>query len=112
VCIAFNKRGDQFRARLQELAKKSGLPIVITGMGSTQTVHFTRLSEVRTPADAAKGNSLGKDLLQLDMMSRGIYMTRRGMINMSLPMGDKEFDAYAKAFESFLAERAGVLDKI
>ncbi|MBM3542710.1 MAG: aminotransferase class III-fold pyridoxal phosphate-dependent enzyme [Alphaproteobacteria bacterium] len=112
VCIAFNKRGDQFRARLQELAKKSGLPIVITGMGSTQTVHFTRLSEVRTPTDAAKGNSLGKDLLQLDMMSRGIYMTRRGMINMSLPMGDKEFDAYAKAFESFLTERAGVLDKI
>ncbi len=66
---------------------------------------------VRTPDDANKSNTLARDLMHLDMLSRGIYMTRRGMVNMSVPMGDKEFDAFANAFDTFLGERSALLQK-
>lgn len=105
VCVAFNKKGDQFRERLQGIVKKRSLPISLTGMGSTMTIHFQEKTP-RNPDEVSKDNTLARDILHLDMISRGIYMTRRGMVNLSLPMTDKEFDAFAAAFDSFLGERA------
>jgi glutamate-1-semialdehyde 2,1-aminomutase len=110
VCVAFNKKGDAFRARLQDIATKRSLPVTLTGMGSVTMIHFCE-GPVRTPDDANKSNSLARDLLHLDMLSRGVYMTRRGMVNMSLPMGDKEFDKFAQSFDSFLGDRAALLSK-
>ena len=57
------------------------------------------------------GSALASWYWELDMLARGVYMTRRGMVNMSLPMGDKEFDKFAESFDSFLGERAALLAK-
>jgi glutamate-1-semialdehyde 2,1-aminomutase len=109
--LAFNARGDQLRTRLQELADKRGLPVRLTGMGSMMTVHFNR-NPVETIYDAYDDNGPAKDLFHLDMIRRDHYMSRRGMINLSLPMTEKEFAGLEAAFDAFLAERAPLIGLI
>ena len=40
------------------------------------------------------------------------YVARRGMINLSLPMTEKEFAGLEAAFDAFLEERAALLEQI
>ncbi len=44
-----------------------------------------------------------KRLFHIDMINRGVYTAARGMIVLSLPMGETEFDFLADAFGEFLS---------
>jgi glutamate-1-semialdehyde 2,1-aminomutase len=106
--IAFNARGDRLRERMNASIARRGVNVCVTGRGSMMNVHFVR-GPIRTPADAAAGSKDWLKLLQLEMLSRGYYMTYRGMFVLSLPLGEAELDGFATAFEGFLDDYAPLL---
>ena len=47
--------------------------------------------------------------MHLDMLKSGVYLARRGMMNLSLPMTDTDIDFAVSAFEEFLDSRRAIL---
>jgi glutamate-1-semialdehyde 2,1-aminomutase len=103
-----NARGDGLRERLNALCRSHDAPMQFTGIGSMFAVHFTR-DPVRSPADAAKGDAKLKELFFFDMLAQGIWLARRGMFTLCLPIGDAECDRLAAAVEEFLSSRRSLL---
>ena len=69
------------------------------------TFHPGEAAPKRPPEAAARNRKL-IDLLHLDFITAGLYMARRGMMALSLPMEEGEFDTLVAAFEDFLEARA------
>jgi glutamate-1-semialdehyde 2,1-aminomutase len=105
---ALNARGDALRVRLNGLCRAHDAPMQFTGIGSMFAVHVTR-GPVRSPADAAKGDAKLKELFFFDMLAQGIWLARRGMFTLCLPIGDAECDRLAAAVEEFLSSRRSLL---
>jgi glutamate-1-semialdehyde 2,1-aminomutase len=101
-------RGDELRRRLNKLGAARSMPIEFTGYGSLMAVHFSA-KPVRTPRDAAEGHQGLKELFFFDMLERGVYLARRGMLIVSLPAGAAECDRLVEAVEEFLTARAPLL---
>ena len=108
VVADFNARGDALRARLNGLAAHHGAAVQVTGRGSMMTVHF-KTGPIRNPADAAAGNADLRELFFFDLLARGLYTARRGMIILSLPITDADCDALVEAVEDFLTTRRPLL---
>ncbi|HVZ09607.1 aspartate aminotransferase family protein [Rhodopila sp.] len=108
AALALNRRGDALRDRLNALCAQAGAPMQFTGIGSMLAVHFTR-GAVRSPADAAAANQKLKELFFFDLLAHGIWLARRGMMTVSLPIGDAECDRLAGAVQEFLAGRRSLL---
>ncbi len=104
----FNAAGDQLRGRLQSLSDERGAAVQITGRGSMMAVHFCKETPTKV-ADLVGQSPELKRLFHIDMINRGIYTAARGMIVLSLPMGESEFDALAGAFEEFLDSHRSLL---
>ena len=49
-----------------------------------------------------------KELFFFDMLAQGIWLARRGMFTLCLPIGDAECDRLAAAVEEFLSSRVAV----
>lgn len=109
AAIALNARGDALRTRLNDLCRRHEVPMQFTGIGSMLNVHMTD-APVRSPADAAKGDQQLRELFFFDLLNAGIWVARRGMINLSLPIGDAECDTLANAVEGFIQERSPLLE--
>jgi glutamate-1-semialdehyde 2,1-aminomutase len=107
AAIGLNARGDALRVRLNGLCQMAGAPVQFTGRGSMLAVHTTRGS-VQSPEDAAAADPKLKELFFFDMLAHGIWLARRGMMTVSLPIGDAECDALAAAVEEFLAVRSSL----
>ena len=107
ACIELNKKGDDFRARLNKTIQERSLPIQVTGLGSMNNVHFTDVPMERPHTDPV--SSRKGDLMHLDMLKLGVYHARRGMMNLSLPMTDADIDFAVSAFEEFLDSRRAIL---
>jgi glutamate-1-semialdehyde 2,1-aminomutase len=105
---ALNARGDALRERLNDLCRAADAPVQFTGIGSMLAVHTMR-GPVRSPADAAKSDAKLKELFFFDMLAQGIWLARRGMMTLCLPIGDAECDQFAGAVEEFLASRRGLM---
>ena len=99
-------RGDRLRASLNRLLRPVGAQA--TGTGSILTVHFAR-HPVRNGADAARSDKLLGELFFLDMLHRGIHLGRRGMVALSLPVGDEETDAFLEAVHQFTTQHFALL---
>jgi glutamate-1-semialdehyde 2,1-aminomutase len=108
AAAALNARGDALRVRLNALCDAAGAPMQFTGIGSMLSVHMTR-GPMRSPADAARGDAKLKELFFFDMLAHGIWLARRGMMALSLPIGDAECDKLADAVGEFLESRASLL---
>jgi glutamate-1-semialdehyde 2,1-aminomutase len=104
AAVALNARGDALRERLNALCRAADAPLQFTGIGSMLAVHTMR-GPVRSPADAAKGDQKLKELFFFDMLAQGIWLARRGMMTLCLPIGDAECDRLVAAVEEFLASR-------
>jgi glutamate-1-semialdehyde 2,1-aminomutase len=103
-----NARGDGLRGRLNELCRAADAPIQFTGIGSMLAVHATR-DAITSPDIAAKANPKLKELFFFDMLAHGIWLARRGMMTLSLPIGNAECDVLAGAVEEFLSTRRSLL---
>jgi glutamate-1-semialdehyde 2,1-aminomutase len=100
--------GDELRRRLNELGAAHRAPIQFTGYGSLMAVHFS-LTPVHNPRDAANGHQGLKELFFFDMLERGIYFAKRGMLILSLPVAAAECDRLVHALDDFLTTRAPLL---
>ena len=76
------------RRRLNALCEAANAPMQFTGIGSMLSVHMMR-GPIRSPADAARGDARLKELFFFDMLAHGIWLARRGMMALSLPIGDR-----------------------
>jgi glutamate-1-semialdehyde 2,1-aminomutase len=109
AAVALNRSGDALRERLNDLIRRRGAKAVVSGCGSMMNVHPGIDRPPRAPADIAKIPGPLRDIFHFDMLARGIHVARRGMINLSLPMTEQDFDRLAGAFDEFLSARAGLL---
>jgi glutamate-1-semialdehyde 2,1-aminomutase len=105
---ALNVMGDALRTRLNTVCQEAGAPLQFTGIGSMMAVH-TQRSPATSPDDAAKDDTKLKELFFFDMLASGIWLARRGMITLSLPIGDAECDQLETALRSFLSARRPLL---
>ena len=105
---ALNEAGDALRARLNRLARATGAPVQVAGIGSIMCVHFHD-RPIRRPADAGPSELSARALFHLEMLERGFYLARRGFISPSLALEPADYDAFAAAFEDFLDTYGSVL---
>ncbi|HEY4040822.1 MAG TPA: aminotransferase class III-fold pyridoxal phosphate-dependent enzyme [Rhodopila sp.] len=108
AALALNDRGETLRNRLNALCRAADAPVQFTGIGSMLAVHMTR-DPVNSPAAAATVNPKLKELFFFDMIAHRIWLARRGMLTVSLPIGDGECDALVSAVEEFLSTRRSLL---
>jgi len=100
---ALTRMGDSFRDRLNACARKRDVAVQVTGIGSMMTVHFHD-KPIRSVEGAEMTDPLMRALFHLEMLGRSQYVTRRGMINLSLPMTETDLDGFLSAFDGFLEE--------
>ncbi|MGE0714843.1 MAG: aspartate aminotransferase family protein [Alphaproteobacteria bacterium] len=108
VAVSLNARGDALRERLNALARTRGMPVQFTGRGSMMNIH-AGLAPVRGPDDTKRTPQGLRDLFHMDMLARGIYVARRGMINLSVPLTDADYDVLVAAVDEFLTVRGPVI---
>jgi glutamate-1-semialdehyde 2,1-aminomutase len=101
---ALRKRGDGLRDALNAICTKHGVAMQFTGIGSMVQPHF-RLGPILRPYTANAQEEGLRELFFLDMMKAGIYIARRGMVALSLPVGEAELARYIAAVEEFCASR-------
>jgi glutamate-1-semialdehyde 2,1-aminomutase len=102
---ALYARGEALRAQLNALSP--GLPVQWTGLGSLMTVHF-RHEPIASPGDLRPDAGL-RELFFLDMLERGFYLARRGMLAMSLEIDAAEAEGFVAAVAEFIQARGSLL---
>lgn len=101
---ALFERGEALRDRLNAVCAASGLPVQFTGLGSLLTVHF-RTGHITQPyLGSDRENSL-RELFFFDMLENGIYLARRGMSALSLPVTAEHLSRFIRAVTEFLEAR-------
>jgi glutamate-1-semialdehyde 2,1-aminomutase len=109
AAAALAQRGDRLRERLAGMFRAAAVAVQVTGVGSMLTVHFT-YGPLWNAADAARGDAALRELFFFDLLARGVHIARRGMVALSLPVGDAECDLFVDAVAAFLDERRSLLD--
>jgi glutamate-1-semialdehyde 2,1-aminomutase len=107
---ALNAFGDRLRARLNAIAGRRGLWMQFTGIGSMIGVHMTD-RPIRCEADAKEGNAGLLDLFYFDLLARGIWFAKRGMMALSIALDAADADRLAAAVEEFAATRAALFER-
>ncbi len=111
AAAALNAKGDGLRERLATLLRERGVEGCVSGLGSLMNLHFVR-GPVQSPADLEADSPRQAQrcrLLHLDLLARGQYVTPRGMLALSLPMGDRELEALIGAVSDFIDDHAPLL---
>mgnify|MGYP006271913087 FL=1 len=94
---ALTAKGDALRARLNATFRHHDVPFQVLGRGSINAVHFHDRPMAR-PGDAVSDPEL-QTLFHLELLERGIYLARRGMTTLSLPLTDADDDAFVDAVD-------------
>jgi glutamate-1-semialdehyde 2,1-aminomutase len=104
---ALNAYGDRLRERLNAAARRRGLAMQFTGIGSMMSVHMTD-RPIRSEDDVAQGDATLRDLFWFDLLAHGLWFAKRGMFALSIALDDADADRLAGAVEDF-AETRGTL---
>jgi glutamate-1-semialdehyde 2,1-aminomutase len=97
-------RGEGLRARLNAVCREHAVEMQFTGLGSMMQPHF-RAGEIERPYVATAREETLRELYFLDLLAAGIYIARRGMIAMSLAVGEAECDRLVAAVDEFCVMR-------
>ncbi|MGC2414340.1 MAG: aminotransferase class III-fold pyridoxal phosphate-dependent enzyme [Stellaceae bacterium] len=106
-----NQFGEGLRERLNATVRRHGLAMQFTGLGSMIGVHMTD-APIHSAADAAKGNAGLLDLFYFDLLARGIWIAKRGMMALSIALDDADADKLIAAVEEFAETRASLFGDI
>ena len=99
--IEHNRRGDEFRAQLNQVIATHDAPMCVTGAGSLLCFHFQREPLPRVSANK-KWNSDLTTLFHLQMMLSGFYIADRGYMSLSLVLADEHYQGLVTALDGFL----------
>ncbi|SDB56028.1 aspartate aminotransferase family protein [Belnapia rosea] len=105
---ALYARGEALREALNAVCARAGVPMQFTGRGSMLTVHF-RAGAIERPYAARPAEDRLRELFFFDMLAAGIYLARRGMAALSLPVTEADCARYVAAVEEFVAARQPLL---
>ena len=94
-----NARGDRLRERMNEVFHRHGVAMQMLGQGSLNVIHVHG-RPVRRPADITNDPQV-QALFHLEMLERGIYLARRGLSALCLPLEDKDVDRFVQAVDDF-----------
>ena len=106
---ALNDFGDGLRERLNAVVRRRGLAMQFTGLGSMIGVHMTD-APIRSEADALEGNADLLDLFYFDLLARGIWFAKRGMMALSIALEQADADKLVAAVEDFCDTRAPLFE--
>jgi glutamate-1-semialdehyde 2,1-aminomutase len=101
---ALNKFGEGLRERLNAVVRWRGVAMQFTGIGSMIGVHMTG-APIRNAADAARGDAALLDLFYFDLLARGVWFAKRGMMALSIALDDADADKLTAAVEEFAETR-------
>jgi glutamate-1-semialdehyde 2,1-aminomutase len=101
-------RGEALRDALNAACTKAGVAMQFTGLGSMLTVHF-RGGPITGPYAATEAENKLRELFFFDLLGAGIYLARRGMAALSLPVTEADCARYVAAVEEFIATRKPLL---
>ncbi|MGH6874244.1 MAG: aspartate aminotransferase family protein [Aestuariivirgaceae bacterium] len=110
-----NRCGDELREALNRLADTYRLPVQTTGTGSIFGIHFHRgaLRNVEDLRDGERGREAEiaalKKLFHFDMLSAGIYLSRRLTGNLSLMTTKAECSQFLAGVEEFFVNRGDLV---
>ena len=79
-----------------------------TGRGSMMNVHMTDLP-IHSPEDVKAQDHDLRELFYFDMTQAGIWMAPRGMLTVSLPIGDEAEARLVHGVQTFVEKRADYL---
>jgi glutamate-1-semialdehyde 2,1-aminomutase len=105
---ALRARGEALRDALNAVCAKHGVAMQFTGIGSMMQPHFRTGAILRPYVATAEEDAL-RELFFLDMLAGGLYLARRGMVALSLPVGEAECARFVAAVEEFCASRRPLL---
>jgi glutamate-1-semialdehyde 2,1-aminomutase len=103
--ISLNNFGDGLRELLNGVVRRHRLAMQFTGIGSMLGVHMTA-APIRSAADAAKGHAGLLDLFYFDLLARGVWFAKRGMMALSIALDDVDADKLVATVEEFAETRA------
>jgi len=106
---ALNEFGDGLRQRLNTVVRRRGLAMQFTGIGSMIGVHMTA-RPIRSAADAAQGNAALLDLFYFDLVARGIWFAKRGMMALSIALDETDAGKLLAAVEEFAETRVPLFE--
>jgi glutamate-1-semialdehyde 2,1-aminomutase len=99
-----NALGDRLKTGLNDAFEQAGLRGQVTGIGSLNQVHWHD-GPINNARDSFRAMSAAGELpglLHLEMMNRGIYSAKRGMMIISTPMTAADVDQAVAAFAGSL----------
>jgi glutamate-1-semialdehyde 2,1-aminomutase len=105
---AMNQRGEHLRERLNSVFQHHAVGLQFTGLGSVMQLHATD-RPLRSAADLASADDRIKALLFFDLLERGLFLARRGLVALSLPFGDAQADEFVAALEAVVSARRNLL---
>jgi glutamate-1-semialdehyde 2,1-aminomutase len=106
---AFQHAGTFNNNELNAVARRHGLAMQFTGLGSMLSVHMTD-GPIRSQEDAERGNAALRDLFYFDLLARGIWFAKRGMFALSLALDEADGGKLVEAVEEFAQTRAPLFE--
>jgi glutamate-1-semialdehyde 2,1-aminomutase len=106
-CRELNRFGENLRERLNAMVRKRGLAMQFTGLGSMIGVHMTG-GAIRNETDARQANAGLLDLFWFDLLARGVWIAKRGMMALSIALDDRDAAQLTAAVEDFADTRAAL----
>lgn len=104
------RKGNTLREKTNQIFKEVGIKGQATGLGSCFAIHFMD-GPIRNYRDLtqAKDDQYIPDLLNLHLLNRGFYLSRRSSGFISLVNSDEEIEAFLEALQESLSEMKPVV---
>jgi glutamate-1-semialdehyde 2,1-aminomutase len=103
AAIKLTTRGDELRARIDDVVHQHKLPLSVTGFGSMNAVHASAKRPTNGSDLEGKDDAL-QEALFLALLQRGVYCAPRGSLNLALAVTDDDLDHYLGALDDALTE--------
>jgi glutamate-1-semialdehyde 2,1-aminomutase len=103
TAITLTARGEDLRARIDDVLHQHKLPLTITGFGSMNAVHALP-HRPQNGTDLLERDEGLQEALFLALLQRGVYTAPRGSLNLGLAITEWDLDHYLNALDDALGE--------
>ena len=109
---ALESKGERLRKGAEDLFKSLDIGAQMTGLGSCFQIHFLK-EPVKSPRDLtrARDDILVPSLLNLALLNRGVYLSRRASGYLSVVNTEEEIDFLLEALHDALKEIRPVIEE-